>query len=95
MDEDAPFSELESNTMVSMSALLQKRTPMKKSRATERGELLKYFSGKLGVKIPYVAFKVTRMNLQDLYYIKSSCDAYEQMGNPWSKAFYGSLKSHT
>jgi len=79
--------------MESLANLIQQRAPAQKSRATERGELLKYFAGKLGRDIRYVAFKVTKMSVQDLYYLKSSCDAYEQMGNPWARGFYGSLKA--
>lgn len=79
-------------TPSSIRDLIKKRVPIKKSRKTERGELLKYFAGKIDKTIPYVAFRLTKMSLQDLYHIKSACDDYERMGEPWSKAFYGSLK---
>lgn len=78
--------------MESLSALLEKRTTVPQKRVTERGELLKYFAGKLGIDIRYVAFKVTSMNLQDLYFIKSDCDQAEAKGIPWGAAFYTSLK---
>lgn len=85
-------STFDDNRMISMASLLEKRVAEPKKKMTERGELLKYFAGKLDKKIPYVAFKVAKLSLQDLYYIKSACDLYEHDGNPWSKGFYGSLK---
>lgn len=78
--------------MESLSALLEKRTTAPTKRVTERGELLKYFASKLDKKISYVAFKVSHLALPDLYYIQSICNSYEREGNPWAKAFYGSLK---
>lgn len=63
-----------------------------KKRQTERGELLIYFARKINKPIGYIAFKVTKLGLQDLYYIKSSCDSYEKTGNSWGKCFFGSLK---
>ncbi len=63
-----------------------------KSRKTERGELLKYFSGKMGKPIPWVAVKVEGLEVADLYYLKSICDKYEVEGKPFGKAFNGSLK---
>lgn len=73
------------------------RLAVVKKGQSERGELLRYFSGKLGISIPLVAFKVTKLGLDDLYHIKSACDQYaarpeETGGGPWSKAFYGMLK---
>lgn len=64
----------------------------KESRATERGELLKYFSEQLGISIPRVAKKVTGLSVADLYYMKSASDAYKRQGmGPWGKAFNGML----
>lgn len=65
----------------------------KKTKITERGELMKYFAQKIRKPIGYVAMRLTNIPTSDLYYIKSSCDLYERDGNPWAKAFYGSLKT--
>ncbi len=81
--------------MKSMASLLQKREVQPKKKITERGELMSYFSKKLDKKIPYVAFKLTSVPTQDLYFIKSSCDDYERRGGIWAKAFYGSLKTQS
>ncbi len=59
---------------------------------SERGELLSYFSTKLHKKIPYVAFKLTGFTIQDMYYLRSSCDQAEHRGIPWGAAFYSSIK---
>lgn len=71
---------------------LTKAPELKKTRATERGDLLKYFSGKLKKPIPRVAFALTGMDLQTLYYIKSDCDQAERKGIPWGAAFWTSIK---
>lgn len=64
-----------------------------KNRATERGELLKYFSTKLARPIPRVAAYLKGMqDLQTLYFIKSSCDQAEARGIPWGAAFHTSIK---
>ncbi len=62
-------------------------------KQTERGELLKYFADKTGKPIGYIAMRCTKMDMQTLYFIKSSSDRYQKEGKgAWSKAFYGSLK---
>jgi hypothetical protein len=67
--------------------------PAKAKKGTsERGELLKYFAQKIGKPVGFVAMKCTGLQLQDLYYLKSTCDSEEKRGVPWSKVFYGSLK---
>lgn len=63
-----------------------------KNKATERGELLKYFAQKLNRPIPYVAFRLTGMDIPTLYYIKSECGQAEYRGIPWGAAFYTSIK---
>ena len=73
-----------------------------KSKDTERGELLKYFQGRVNtervgtkykqVSIAFIATKVAGLTLRDLYYIKSSCDDSNKNGYSWSKCFFGSLK---
>ncbi len=64
-----------------------------KKKGSERGELLDYFSKKLGRKIPFIAFKLTGFKLPDLYYLKSICDDAERRGTPWGKVFWGSIKN--
>ena len=64
----------------SMADLLKSRVAPKKGRATERGELLKYFNEHLTNQkgkrfgIPFIAMKVQGLSVQDLYYLKSVCD---------------------
>ncbi len=76
--------------MQQISTLFREIAPQKKQ--SERGSLLEYFAGKLHKKIPYVAFKLTGMDLSTLYFIKSSCDQAENRGIPWGAAFYSSIK---
>lgn len=66
--------------------------PITKQRASERGELLSYFSTKLQRSIPRVAVYVKGLTVQDLYFIKSDCDQAELRGLPWGAAFHTSLK---
>lgn len=61
-----------------------------KSRTTERGELLKYFSLKTGKDIGRIAYLLTRVPTADLYYMQKRCDTYD---GPWTKCFYGMLKA--
>lgn len=79
-------------SMESMQDLVGKYELPKKGKKTERGELLKYFSEKLHISIPLVAFRVTGLTVQDLYYIKSACDQAEARGVPWGATFTSSLK---
>lgn len=64
----------------SIGDLMAKRLPQKKGRATERGELLKYFNERITNKkgkrfgIPFIAMKCQGMSVQDLYHLKSVCD---------------------
>lgn len=70
------------------------RVPETKTRTSERGELLKYFSQKLQRPIPRVAGYLKGLqDLKTLYYIKSDCDQAEARGIPWGAAFYTSLKT--
>ena len=62
---------------------------VQKSRATERGDLLKYFSEKTGRPIKYIAFRLTAIPTSDLYHLQKQCDTYK---GPWAKAFFGQLK---
>lgn len=84
-----PISEL----YIDHSTLFSDGKPVVR-RQTERGELLKYFAGKLGISIPRVAGAVAYLKtLEDLYYLKSICDQYEREGKPWGKCFWGALKA--
>lgn len=67
------------------------RMPEKK-KASERGELLRYFSEKLSRPIPRVAMYVKGLEVKDLYFMKSDCDQAEARGVPWGAAFHTSLK---
>lgn len=68
--------------------------PITKKRVTERGELLKYFSERLGIPIPRVARHLFHLDeLQDLYYLKSDCDQAVARGIPFSAAFWTAIKT--
>lgn len=64
----------------SMADIVAKRLAKPKGRATERGELLKYFNehitNKAGKRfgIPFIARQVQGMDLPTLYYLKSLCE---------------------
>ena len=64
----------------SIADLMKKRLPEKKTRATERGELLKYFNqhvlNKKGKQygMPFFGRKLQGIPTQDLYYLKSLCE---------------------
>lgn len=62
------------------------------TRTTERGELLKKFAAKTEKPIGFIAYKLTGIPTPDLYYIEKQCDTYK---GPWSKAFFGMLKSRS
>ena len=88
-----PYGEPETNEPLTGNDLFGNlRFLTVKSKQTERGELLKYFSSKLHISIERVAVKVTGIPTQDLYYLQSICDTYEREGKPWSKCFNGALK---
>ena len=67
--------------LTSVGDLVRKRMPEKKGRATERGELLKYFddniTNKAGKKygIPFFGRKLQGIPTKDLYYLKSVCES--------------------
>ena len=64
----------------SMADLLAARSSAPKKRATERGELLKYFDNHITNKkgkrygIPFFAKKLQGIPTEDLYYLKSVCE---------------------
>lgn len=72
--------------------MMPKFEPPKKSRKTERGELLKYFAQKINKPIGYVAFRLAKFSVQDMYFIKSDCDQAQTKGIAWGAAFYSSIK---
>lgn len=69
--------------------LLEQYKVVPKSRRSERGDLLEYFSTKTGKPIPYIAMRLTGIPTSDLYYIQKQCDQYD---GPWGKAFFGMIK---
>lgn len=87
------FMNEEEHVITSTASLFGSyQLPLPKKRVTERGELLSYFSQRIGKPIGFVAMKVTGLKLPDLYYLKSSCDQAAVRGVPWGAAFYTSLK---
>lgn len=74
----------------------------KKKRPTERGELLEFFTDKLNLtrdgkafkklKISRVAMLVSHLSVQDLYYLKSTCEDAQRRGNSFSKHFWWAIK---
>jgi len=81
--------------------------PTKKSRATERGELMKYFRVELNrgrLRDGLEALTMPRMGkifeaipTKDLYYLKSVCDQVAERGGDFSKRFWWEIdpKKHT
>lgn len=51
-----------------------KRFVVTKSRQTERGELLRFFSFKTGMTIARVAFILTAVPTADLYVLQKQCE---------------------
>lgn len=94
----------ESSTIAPISNFIKpyEKDKTKKSRATERGDLLTYFTECVNkerdgtkykkVRIPFIATKVSHLSTADLYYLRSSCDDARRRGYGWSKCFFGSLK---
>ena len=70
-----------------------------KSKATERGELLTYFVDRLNqdrdgvnykkLQISRIAFVLSHLNVQDLYYLKSICTQFRNFGS----TFWFSIKA--
>lgn len=94
MNEDSPI--------VRISDFAHRYALPKKTKATERGDLLVYFTDRINrerdgkkykkVKIPYVAKKVSHLSVADLYYLRSVCEDAATRSYSWSKCFFGSLK---
>jgi hypothetical protein len=76
--------------------------PNKKSRDTERGELLRYFMQKLNIarvrdglpplSMPRMGKTLELIPTKDLYYLKSVCDDAAARGNEFSKKFWWEVK---
>lgn len=65
---------------------------IKDTKKTERGDLLIFFSEKMKRKIAYVAYRVSHLTIEDLYYLKSDCVQAEVRGVPFGAAFNQALK---
>lgn len=98
-----PYSEEPVSQMASATDLFGNfRLVPTKKRETERGQLLLYFSQKLGRPIGYVAMKCTALSVSDLYSLKSRCDQdtgrtyTDKEGNEkrlaWSQIWHQELK---
>jgi hypothetical protein len=84
--------------MKQIGSLFKDRPAPKKDRRTERGELLRYFQDKINparratgrkpLPIAAIAVKVSHLSIQDLYFLKSTCDRAQQRGYPWSAIFW-------
>jgi hypothetical protein len=84
--------------------LFEKYTKPKKGKyATERGELIQYFTDRLNAtrdgkkykKLSYaaVAVKLSHLKqLQDLYFLKSTLLDAERRGFPWSAIFWKEIR---
>lgn len=84
---------MEDNELKPIASLFHEyEIPPKKARATERGELLKFFSEKMSRSIPFMAKRLAHLDIPDLYYLQSVCISYEREGKEFGKAFNGSLK---
>lgn len=80
----------------------QRVAPPKQLRRSERGDLIEYFmteanadrDGAKFKKLPlsYYAFKLSHINVKDLYYLKSVCEDARRRGNSWSKTFWWQIR---
>ena len=73
----------------------------KKTKGTERGELMRYFTDTLNkdlgsykpVTIPRMGYILQGLNLEALYYLKSIMEEAEREGRSPQKLFWWKLKS--
>lgn len=82
-------------------------TKKRKDRATERGELLKYFKTELNrtrqrdglplLTMPRMGKIFETLSVKDLYFLKSVCDQHAERGGDFSKKFWWEMdpKKHT
>ena len=83
----------------------ERRLPPKKTKRTERGDLLEWFAVELnhdrdGVKykkltVGRMSYLLQHLNVRDLYYMKSVMIDTQRRGGNGSKYFWWSLKSDT
>ena len=76
--------------------------PRKRDKATERGELMRYFMKELNksrvrdglppLTMPRMGKIVELISTDDLYYVKSVCDDASKRGNEFSKRFWWEVK---
>lgn len=93
MRYDGLMNEEEAHTIVSTASLFSTyKLVQTKKKLTERGELLSYFSHKLGQPIPRFVWRLKGLKLPDLYFIKSDCDQASARGVAWGAAFHHSLQ---
>ena len=81
--------------------------PRKRDRATERGELMRYFQTELNIarrrdhlpmlSMPRMGKILELIPTKDLYYLKSVCDQAAARGQEFSKRFWWEIdpKKHT
>lgn len=76
----------------------------KKTRRTERGDLVSYFLGKVNMsrgerykKLTYgaMAYFLTGIPTKDLYYVRSVCDDWERKNKPWGALFWKLVRPRT
>lgn len=76
--------------------------PRKPKAASERGELIQFFTDKVNAdrdgtrykKLPIaaIAVKLSHLSLHDLHYLRSICLDAERRGTAFGKLFWGSIK---
>lgn len=81
---------------------LQIFAPVKKTRRTERGDLLDFFWAELNIERkrdgkkeyakPYIAVRISHIPTKDLYYLKRICEDALDRHYSFGKCFFGSLK---
>lgn len=77
---------------------LFKVEPISKANS-ERASVIEWFVNSMRdkkgnkYKPSYIAFKVSHLNLQELYYMKSTAIAYQHNGGEVGRYFFGSLKN--
>ncbi len=88
--------------MKSIGDSLNKKFEKKGKRPTERGSLLELFTEEINserrgtkykpILLKFVAVKTAHLSLQDLYFLKSTCEDAKRRRQSFSKVFFGSLK---
>lgn len=72
--------------------------PKKQKHRTERGDLLTYFHQRIKNKqgkeyrMAFIASKLAHLELQDLYFLKSTCEDAQRRGKPFGAIFWWSIK---